>query len=68
MVLDNSARSATVKPVTDTTSVGIRLPDDLLADVDKVAADEHRTRNNAVVVLLTEALTARDARVSEVAP
>ena len=38
-----------------TTSVSVRLPNDLLEWIDNRAADEHRSRANLIKMLLQEA-------------
>ena len=42
-----------------TTGVSVRLPDEMLAQVDQLANDERRTRGNAIRLLLEEALRGR---------
>lgn len=42
-----------------TTGVSVRLPGEMLAQIDRLANDERRTRGNAIRLLLEEALKAR---------
>jgi metal-responsive CopG/Arc/MetJ family transcriptional regulator len=42
-----------------TTGVSVRLPNDMLASIDRLANDERRTRGNAIRLLLEEALQVR---------
>jgi hypothetical protein len=43
-----------------TTGVSVRLPNEMLAQVDRLANDERRTRGNAIRLLLEEALQSRE--------
>jgi len=45
-----------------TTGVSVRLPNEMLEQVDKLANDERRTRGNAIRLLLEEALQSRATR------
>jgi metal-responsive CopG/Arc/MetJ family transcriptional regulator len=44
--------------------ISIRIDAPLLAKVDRVAADEGRTRTGAICRLICEAITARDKKKS----
>lgn len=48
-------------------SRGVRLPDDLLQAVRELAASESRSFSNMVVVLMREAVRARQARAGAAA-
>jgi metal-responsive CopG/Arc/MetJ family transcriptional regulator len=41
--------------------VSVRLPSTLLAEIDRIADQERRTRGNVVRLLLEDALKAREA-------
>ncbi len=42
--------------------VSVRLPTALLADIDRIAEQERRTRGNVIRLLLEDALKARSAK------
>ena len=42
--------------------ISIRLPPEILQKVDELAANETRTRNNMLEVLILEAIKARDIK------
>jgi len=43
--------------------VSVRLPAALLADIDRIAEQERRTRGNVIRLLLEDALKAREQEV-----
>jgi predicted transcriptional regulator len=45
-----------------TTSVSVRLPDELLAQIDGLATAERRTRGNVMRLLLEDALKAKESK------
>jgi metal-responsive CopG/Arc/MetJ family transcriptional regulator len=44
-----------------TVGVSVRLPEGLLAEIDRMAADDRRTRGNMVRLLLEDAVAAKNA-------
>lgn len=45
-----------------TTALSVRLPNALLAQIDRIVTDERRTRGNVVRILLEDALKAREEK------
>ena len=48
-----------------TTGISVRLPNDMLAQIDRLANVERRTRGNAIRLLLEQALHQRSERATE---
>jgi metal-responsive CopG/Arc/MetJ family transcriptional regulator len=60
-VFGGKVRNKTTKAKEEqgTTGISVRLPNEMLAQIDKLANEERRTRGNAIRLLLEEALQQR---------
>jgi hypothetical protein len=52
-------KKQTDKPERDTTSVSIRFKNSVLANIDRIASAENRTRANVIETLVIEAVAVR---------
>lgn len=43
-------------------AVSVRLPGDLVTEIDTIASDERRSRGNTIRLLLEDALKARESK------